>query len=252
MPPRLRMLTGDSNRRRRIGLAILLGIICAMAAFSAWESRPNERLSSGTAFGSKSAALQSVDSLPCKDLYLSYGEPHVPYKALAIDCTTPGMEFSMRYYFGKPIISKVLPDWDNSLMGRTLIYGEDWFVIAPADLIKSLKLSENFIGPTSMFPPSQPFSNQELGRAYCSNSLYFYIEQIAIERHLGEEKVLKSEQFNKLDANFPGAQDFVYSYLRDQSEDRLSTFAVGNELANRDLISTIDEEIKLFCNQSTY
>jgi hypothetical protein len=246
------MLTGDRSRRLRIGLAILVGVISAMAAFSAWESRPNQSMSSGTAFGSKSAALQRVNSLPCKDLYLSSGEPHVPYQALAIDCTTPGMEFSLRYYFGKPIISKILPDWDNSLTGRSLIYGEDWFVIAPADLIRSLELSENFIGPTSRFPPSQQFSNQELGRAYCSNSIYFYIEQLAVERHVGEEKVVKSDQFHNLEAKFPGVQDFVYDYLRDQPEDRLATFADGDELANRDFISTIDEEIKLFCHQSTY
>jgi hypothetical protein len=160
------------------------------------------------------------------------------------------MEYSMRYYYGKPVISKVLTDWSQSLQGREIIVGQDWFVIAPASIIRSLEISEAYFGPVVTIPvTTEEWSEQEIDWAVCSNSLYFYIEQFAVDLTTSGEGNERGELFVEFDAAYPGAETFISNYLRNLSADQVSAFAAGDELANRDFISYFDEDIKKFCNR---
>ena len=250
MPLRLLMSTGGNSGRHKLTRLVSLPVAILVLMSLFWEARHGGNSPSHSNIGSSSVALEVTRNSGCQDLYVSYGEPHVPYPALAIDCTTRGMEYSLRYYYGEPAISKVLPDWDESIQNREVIIGKDWFAIAPASLIRSLAISAEYSGPFAAIPDlSQEFTQQEMKWSVCSNSLYFYIEKFALNISRSDDELQQSEQFAEFEASFPGTALFISNHLAKLSATEIAEISNNDELANRDLISLFDPDIKAFCNR---
>lgn len=186
-----------------------------------------------------------IDTLPCKDKDIFYGNPTYWDEAIGINCYLNDRESILIRIFSQESTLKVISDWDEVITpGNQLVYSESWFATGPRDEIQKIFDGYSYIDVVHETPQTEEMSEYEFSTSMCSSIVYNIIQESIIEGY-------SAEKYSDYYKYYP--REAVEETYQKISRDNFSVNLSGNyEYDILEKISHYDKQIKDSCKENPW